>query len=215
MKTWVWTSGFPSLNRKGGVWGRAESQALKVGCLWRNPSLLALNPGQLEFISHAREVSQVHHAAVPPRGNQREETLPPVSFRPTKGSPLAKERGSQKVVEQQQAQNEMHNLQKGAPPLSGPQGVLISLRKLLHQNHVGNLQNPKIPVPSPWGLDPRAENLLFFPKGLRWFLGTLKMKNHCFYISLPNVETTDNLQVCGWLPNNWGFILSASGVPSC
>lgn len=68
----------PKLDKKKGFEAGAQCQVLKVGTHGSKHwfSLTSLNPGQSESISHARAVSQVHHAAVPARGNQRKALLP-------------------------------------------------------------------------------------------------------------------------------------------
>lgn len=103
----------------------------------RNPStgchLLALDPGPLESILYARAVGQGHHAAVPPRRKQRKALLPE-DFRWTRGSPLATESGSRKVVEQQQSPKRIASYKR--PTSFSTSGVLQMFTNYSVRNHV-------------------------------------------------------------------------------
>lgn len=85
----------------------------------RNPStgphLQARNPGQSESISHARAVSQVHQAAVPPRGNPR-NALRPGGFRiDTRVSPRRRQGGAPKLWSSSNPPKRNHSPQKTHP----------------------------------------------------------------------------------------------------
>lgn len=143
------------------------------------------------------------------RGNRRGALLQEISEGP-EGLPAPPPQGSWTRAEQQPIlKKKLTTYPRLTRSLTS--AVSICVHKLQHQNHVGNLFNTQLPAPPPKGSDSRMQSWIFSTD----FRGLGHRSTTAFVLSLPNLEATENLQVCSWLPNTWGCSPGASGAASC
>lgn len=92
-------------------------------------------------------------------------------------------------------------------------GGLTDVHKLQRQK--SRAEMIKHAGPAPQRFESGGRKFGFLPRAPLESWACLSCKTTTLTFFLPNLETTENLKVCSWLGNNWGFFPVASGAAKC